>query len=149
MPGQWYSWTCSACSTEWVERAVYASRGDDVYANREAVTYHIGYPDEINSTWGLMNTQGPGAALQRVLAEHAGLDMRQGYLSFDEAMDIYSRTVGLISGADWYHWVGVRGISGSNLWIANSAPGYMGVWDVLSRYDYDRLGGFNCLWAEA
>jgi hypothetical protein len=146
MPGQWYSWTCSACATEWAERACGADRSSDVYANREAVTYHIGYPDQINSTWGLTNAEGPGAALQRVLREHAGVDTQQGWLSFDEAIDIYSQTFGLMSGADWYHWVGVRGVSGSALWVANSAPGYMGMYDYVGRDDYNRLGGFNCLW---
>jgi hypothetical protein len=84
--------------------------------------------------------------LQRVLREHAGLDTEQGWLSFDEAYERYSHTLGLMSGQRMYHWVSVRGISGSNLWIANSAPGYMGVWDMLSRYDYERLGGWSCIW---
>lgn len=144
MPGQLYDFSCSCCATEWVERAVGAGRSDDIYANREAVAYHIGYPQNINPTYGLMD--GTGAQLQRVLAEHAGLQTEHGYLSFDEAYETYSHTLGLISGADWYHWVGVRGVQGSNLWIANSAPNYMGVGDVLSRYDYERLGGFSCLW---
>jgi hypothetical protein len=146
MPGQWYDWTCSACSTEWAERAVGAARSDDIPANREQVVYAIGYPDQINASVGLTNAEGPGAALQRVLRDHAGVEMQQGWLSFDEAYAIYSTTFGLMGGAEFCHWVGVRGVSGSNLWIANSAPGYRGVWDVLSRYDYERLGGFNCLW---
>jgi hypothetical protein len=37
-------------------------------------------------------------------------------------------------------------VQGSNLWIANSAPGYKGIYDVLSRYDFDRLGGFSVVW---
>ena len=53
-PGQLYDWTCSACSTEWVERALGYARGTDVYGNREAVVYAIGYPDQINGTYGLM-----------------------------------------------------------------------------------------------
>src|SRR5207344_2096415 len=112
----------------------------------EQVVYAIGYPDQINPTYGLTNAEGPGAALQRVLRQHAGIDTSQGWLSFDEAYSVYSTTFGLMGGAEWCHWVGVRGVSGSNLWLANSAPGYRGVWDVLSRYDYERLGGFNCLW---
>jgi hypothetical protein len=37
-------------------------------------------------------------------------------------------------------------VQGSNLWVANSAPGYMGIWDSLSREDFNRLGGFNVVW---
>lgn len=144
MPGQLYDWTCSACATEWTERAVWASRGDDIYANREQVVYAIGYPQNINSTYGLMD--GSGSELQRVLREHAGLKTEQSWLSFDAAYNVYSQTLGLMSGANMYHWMGVRGVQGGNLWVANSAPGYRGIWDTLSRYDFDRLGGWSCIY---
>jgi hypothetical protein len=144
MPAQLYSWTCSACSTEWLERAVGHGRGSDVYANRESVVYAIGYPGNINSQYGLMDSS--GSQLQRVLREHSGLNTAHSWLSFDQAYDTYRQAPGLMSGAGWYHWVGVRGVQGSNLWVANSAPGYKGIFDTLSRYDYDRLGGFSNLW---
>ena len=144
MPGQLYSWTCSACSEEWLERACQMPRGDDIYANREQVVYAIGYPSNINGTYGLMD--GSGAELQRVLMEQAGVRSEQSWLNFDQAYEIYSKTPGMMSGAAMYHWLGVRGVSGSNLWVANSAPGYKGVWDILSRYDFDRLGGWSCIW---
>jgi hypothetical protein len=50
-----------------------------------------------------------------------------------------------MSRANWY-WVAIRGVQGSNIWIANSAPGYKGVWDTLSREDFNRLGGFSVIW---
>jgi hypothetical protein len=132
MPGQLYDWTCSACATEWLERAEGMPRGNDVYANRENVVYAIGYPSNINSTYGLMD--GSGSELQRVLA--------------DQAYETYSRAPGLMSGAAYYHWVGVRGVQGGNLWVANSAQGYKGIWDVMTRDDYNRLGGFSCIWVK-
>ena len=144
MPGQLYDWSCAACATEWVERACYAPRSDNVYANREQVVYAIGYPDQINSTYGLM--QGSGVELQRVLWDHAGLPTEHGYLSFDEAMDIYSRTFGLMSGAAYYHWVAVRGVQGDSLWLGNSAWGYKGIYDTMNRQQFNSLGGFSCLW---
>jgi hypothetical protein len=90
---------------------------------------------------------GSGAQLARVLKDY-GQDSLQGYgLSFD---DVYllaqDGTPAMMSGAAWYHWVGVRGVQGSTLWIANSAPGYKGVWDNLSRDDFNRLGGFSVVW---
>lgn len=144
-PGQLYDWTCSACSTEWVERALSSSRSDDVYANREEVVYAIGYPEHINGTYGLMD--GSGSELQRVLLNSTGRFSEQGYLNFDEVYALASAgTPGLMSGAAWYHWVALRGIQGGNLWVANSAPGYKGVYDVLSREDFNRLGSFSVVW---
>lgn len=145
MPGQLYDWSCSACSTEFVERATGNPRGDDTYANRETVVYAIGYPHNINGTYGLMD--GSGEQLQRVLLEQTGRESLQAYLGFD---DVYTLAYGgapmLMSGASWYHWVAVRGVQGSSLWIANSAPGYKGIFDVLGRDDFDRLGGFSVVW---
>lgn len=146
MPGQLYDWTCSACSLEWTKRsASLIASPDDIYASRETTVYEIGYPDNINGTYGLMD--GTGAQLQRVLSDY-GQDSLEGQgLSFD---DVYllaqSGTPAMMSGAAYYHWVAVRGVQGSLLWIANSAPGYKGVYDYLSREDFNRLGGFNVVW---
>ena len=106
--------------------------------------YAIGYPSNINGTYGLMD--GSGAQLQRVLREHAGVETQQNWLSFDQAYAIYSTTPGLGSGGAYYHWVGFRGVQGNNLWISNSAQGYKGIYEQLSRYDFDRLGPWSCLW---
>lgn len=119
-------------------------RGGDIYSNRESVVADIGYPDNINSTYGLMD--GSGAQLQRVLEDIDEIGTEHAWLSFDDAYALYATTPGLMSGQGWYHWVAVRGVQGSNLWISNSAPGYMGIWDTLSAYDYSRLGGFSNLW---
>ena len=145
MPGQYYDWTCSACATEFVERAVQCGRGSEVYGNRELVTYAIGYPSNINPQYGLMD--GSGAQLQRVLKEQTGFDSAQGYLSFDEVYELGAAgTPALMSGAAYYHWVAVRGVQGETLWIANSAPGYKSVWDNLSRDDWNRLGGWSVVY---
>ena len=149
MPGQLYDWTCSACSTEWVERALGCSRGDDVYANREQVVAAIGYPQHINYTYGLMDAS--GTQLVRVLKDQTGLDFMQGdWLGFDDVYALAAEgTPALMSGNAWYHWVAVRGVQGDMLWVANSAPGYKGIYDHLSRSDFQRLGGFNIVWQGA
>jgi hypothetical protein len=139
MAPQVYDWTCSACSLDWLLR----STGADPNSNREKVTYEIGYTENINPTYGLMD--GSGAQLRRVLAEF-GLASNQGWLDFESAYAVASLVPGMMSGSRWYHWVAVRGVLGNNLWIANSAPGYKGVWDILSAYDYNRLGGFSVVW---
>jgi hypothetical protein len=146
MVPQLYSWTCSACSLEWVLRSTgLRSSSGDVYADREAVVYEIGYTDQINPWVGLTNVDGPGRALQDVLASY-GQPSEQGYLDFDSVYQLAQYTTGMMSGQAWYHWTALRGVQGSNLWIANSAPGYKGVWDILSREDFNRLGGFSVVW---
>jgi hypothetical protein len=144
MPGQLYDWTCSACSLEWLKRSTGLITTDDIYGSRETTVYEIGYPDNINPQYGLMD--GSGAQLARVLQDIYGQPTEQGWLDFDEAWDVASVGTGMMSGAAWYHWVAIRGVQGSTIWIANSAPGYKGIYDNLSAYDFERLGGFSVVW---
>jgi hypothetical protein len=145
MPGQLYDWTCSGCATEFIERAVGYARGAYIYTNRESVVYAIGYPDNINGSYGLMD--GSGAQLQRVIKEQTGFDSDQGYPDYDAVYELAAAgTPALMSGAAWYHWVAVRGVQGSSLWLANSAPGYKGIWDTMYRDYFARLGGFSVVW---
>jgi len=143
MPGQLYDWTCSACSLEWVKRATELVVTDDIYGSRETTVYEIGYPNNINATYGLMDAS--GSALRDVLRTY-GQYTEQGWLDFDTVYRIAQNTTGMMSGAAWYHWVGIRGVQGSTIWVSNSAPGYKGIWDNVSRDDFDRLGGFSVVW---
>jgi len=88
---------------------------------------------------------GSGAQLQRVLTEY-GQPSEHDWLDYDTVYQLALGTTGLMSGAAWYHWVALRGVSGEDLWIANSAPGYKGIYDILSRADFNRLGGFSVVW---
>ena len=115
----------------------------DIYTSRESTVYEIGYPQNINSQYGLMNAD--GSALRAVLNDY-GVATDQGWLDFDTAYNIASQTPGMCSGASWYHWVGIRGVQGDTIWVANSAPGYKSVWSNLSRSDWQRLGGFSVVW---
>lgn len=144
-PAQYYNWSCSACALDWVKRALGLVEVDNIFTSRERTVDEIGFPGNINPVYGLMD--GSGAQLQRVLHDNYGQPSNQGWLTFDQAYAIFSQTPGMMSGGAWYHWVGVRGVDGSgNLWVANSAPGYQGVWDTLSRADFNRLGPFSCVW---
>lgn len=106
----------------------------------------IGQPENINPVYGLMD--GSGSQLRRVLANY-GLDSNQGWLTFEQAYAIARKYTGMMSGGAWYHWVAIRGTDvydTPELWIANSAPGYMGIWDSLSKADFQRLGPFSVVW---
>ncbi len=88
---------------------------------------------------------GSGARLQAVL-EGYGQETSQSWIDFDTTYDLAQGTTGMMSGAAFYHWVAIRGVRGDKLWIANSAPGYQGIWDELSRADWNRLGGWSVVW---
>jgi hypothetical protein len=105
----------------------------------------IGEPENINATYGLMDSS--GSQLRRVLDEY-GLPSSQGWLTFDYVYAIAEQTTGLMSGGAWYHWVGIRGTYGSTIWIANSAPGYKGIYDTLSREQFNNLGPFSVVYLE-
>lgn len=139
MEPQLYDWTCSACSLDWVMVATELAEESDRYTT----VMEIGYTQNINPTYGLMDAS--GSALREVLRDY-GQESEQGYLGFDEVYALAQGTTGLMSGAAWYHWISLRGVQGTNLWIANSAPGYKGIYDVLSRQDFERLGRFSVVW---
>jgi hypothetical protein len=115
----------------------------DIYASRQERVYEIGYRDHINETYGLMD--GSGAQLQRVLEEY-GQETSQSWLDFDTAYELAEVTTGMMSGAAWYHWTAIRGVQNGMIWVANSAPGYKGIYDHVGRSDWDRLGAFSCVW---
>jgi hypothetical protein len=140
MASQFYDWTCSACSLDWVKVAT----GMEDASDRYTTTMQIGYTHNVNPTYGLMDAS--GSALREVLRRDYGQETEQGWLNFDEVYDLAQGTTGMMSGAAWYHWCSLRGVQGTNLWIANSAPGYKGIYDVLSRSDFERLGGFSVVW---
>ena len=143
MPGQLYDWTCAACSLEWVKRATELVVTDDIYGSRETTVYEIGYPNNINPRVGLED--GSGSALMAVLQQY-GQPSAHAWLDFDTVYELAKDTTGMMSGGAYYHWVAIRGVQGSNIWIANSAPGYRSVFDVLSREDFARLGAWSVVW---
>ena len=142
MPYQSADWTCSACSLAWVLRAT----AQDTNASEWGMVEAIGTPQNINPTYGLMDSS--GSQLRRVLADY-GLNSDQGWLTYEQLYSVAGAYTGLMSGGAWYHWVALRGRDVSDLgdiWIANSAPGYQGVYDVLTRSDFQRLGPFSVVW---
>jgi hypothetical protein len=146
-PAQYYSWTCSVCSLDWVLKSTGIDPRADltVYESRYETGLQIGYPENVNPTYGLMDAS--GSALQAVLRSY-DQESTSAYLDFDTVYAAAQHTTGMMSGAAWYHWIALRGVSGDALWIANSAPGYKGIWDVLTRADFERLGPFSCVLLE-
>ena len=145
MPGQAYSWTCSVCSATWVLQATATAYQDtDIYDARYAVGERMGYPSCVNPTYGCMSAQ----CVIDTLASY-GLVARQAWGSFDEAFAIARTNTGVINPQGMYHFMGLRGISGSDLWVSNSAPGYMGVDSTLTRERFNALGPVSLIYVES
>lgn len=135
MPAQTADWTCSACSLAWMNRALGIGIGTDEWSAVE----QIGNPANINSTYGLMNAT--GARLAECVTEQ-GAPAFTCWPSWTQAFH-YADVAGLLlGGVGWNHWVVGRFVRGSDIWIANSAPGWLGVNDVLSESMWEQLGPF-------
>jgi hypothetical protein len=132
---QTLDWSCSACSLAWLNRAMGIQLAQDEYA---AVDY-IGDPQNINSTYGLMDAS--GGRLRDCLREQ-GVAAVNGWWTWDQAAQLATGMGLLIGGVGWNHWVGVRKFDGVQLQIANSAQGWMGVYTTLSAGQWNSLGPF-------
>jgi len=145
MEGQAYNWTCSVCSTTWVLQSIgLIDPTIDQYTAREQVGTETGYPNCVNEAYGSMSPQ-------CVIDEFAryGLNAQQLYVTFDQAYAICSQTTGVINPIGMYHYMAIRGVDGNSpgtIWVANSAPGYDGVWDNLSRSAFNNLGPVNLIY---
>jgi len=145
MPPQEAGWTCSACSLAWVLRATGLNPSADEWSavNEIGSGSMCGGSVNITPSVGLCNANGP--ALQDVYARY-GQATQQAWLNFDAVYELAQQTTGQMSGASWYHWVGIRGTDGDAIAVANSAPGYKSIYSTLTRADFERLGGFSVVW---
>ena len=144
MPAQAYSWTCSVCSTTWVLQSTNTAYQDsDIYDARYLVGEEMGIPNCVNPTYGCMSPQCVIDELGRY-----GLVAKQVWCTFDEAYAIARTNTGCINPTSMYHFMAIRGTSGSDIWVANSARGYMGVYDTLSRSQFNALGPVSLVYVE-
>lgn len=99
--------------------------------------------------YGLMDASGAGMAgwLNQEYGEFGYLASNEASVDFDEVADEAAELVHplMIGGRAWCHWVGVRWYDAGRdeLEIANSAGGYMGVGQTLSRAQWASLGAFS------
>ena len=141
------AWDCAACSTAWCLRTVgFTHTEADVIAG-------LG-PSRISPTYGLLDASGAG--LVEYLEEIGVHASNNAAASFDDVVAAAGYQPMCVGGRTWAHWVAVRmggpatGRSADlPLLLMNPAPGYMGVFQVLSRQDFDRLGPFSAVWFES
>jgi hypothetical protein len=140
MASQAYNWTCSICATTWVLNATGTS--DD---GRQTVGEAIGYPSCVNEAYGCMSSQCLIDALYMY-----GLIAKEKWVDFNEAFSIAREHTGLLDSIGMYHYMAIRGVDETgNLWVANSAPGYMGVWDYISRDQFNAYGPWKVIYIES
>ena len=139
-----YPWDCAAASTAWAMTAC----GHP--ATEQEVIAGMGR-HRITPTWGLMDASGAG--IVEYLAEVGITALNDAEASFQEVMDAAGYQPMVIGGREWNHWVGVRMGSAAAgrpelglLALANTAPGYMGVEQLLNQDNFARLGPFSAVW---
>jgi hypothetical protein len=137
MHPQSYEWTCSICSITWVLQSTETAYTDlSSYDARYQTGLTMGYPNCVNETYGCMSAD----CVMQCFAQY-GLVAEQTYCTFDEAYAICSSTTGVINPVGMYHFMAIRGVDEvGNIWVANSAPGYKGIYDGLSRSQFNSLG---------
>jgi hypothetical protein len=146
MPAQAYGFTCSVCSLTWVLQSTdTAHQEDDIYDARYAVGERMGYPDCVNQTYGCMSDQ----CVIDTLASY-GLVARQAYVTFDQAYAIARTCTGTINPQGMYHFMALRGANpDGTIGVANSAPNYCGVDQVLTRERFNALGPVSVIYVES
>jgi hypothetical protein len=136
-----WDWDCSQESAQWCLRS-WGRNPDDDWMESSLIQSGTVTPE-----YGLMDASGAGMAdwFNAEYGEFGYLASNEPSVSFDDvALEAATMQHPLmIGGRAWYHWVGCRGFDGDVLLIANSAEGYMGVTDWLSRSQFEALGPFS------
>jgi len=112
--------------------------------DRETATRIIGYPDCVNETYGLMSAQCMIDAFDK-----QGIIAKQAWVTFEQAYSLCRLYTGVINPIGQYHFMGIRGVENQSIWVANSAQGYMGVWDNLDVERFNALGPVQVIYCES
>lgn len=136
-----WDWDCSQESAQWCLRS-WGRTPDDDWMEQSLQDQGVVTPQ-----YGLMDASGAGMAdwFNREYGEFGYLASNEASVTFDDVAAeaaMLSHPV-MIGGRAWCHWVGCRGYSAGLLLLANSADGYMGVGQTLSRGQWDALGSFS------
>jgi hypothetical protein len=137
-------WDCAAASLTWCLNTIGRTETEaDVVAG-------LG-PARISPAYGLLDASGAG--LVEYLGELGISSECNSSASFDDVLAAAGYQPMLMGGREWCHWVGVRigsplfpSANDQMLALANPAPGWMGINQVITRYEFDQLGAFSAVW---
>jgi hypothetical protein len=140
-------WDCSAASLTWALNAY----GFDI--TEAEVVSGLG-PSRISPAYGLLDASGAG--LVAYLAELGIPAMNNANASWEDLWGAAGFQPMVCGGRAWCHWVGVRMASAAYgngpdnvILLANPAPGYMAIHQVLEYADFQSLGPFSAVWFPA
>jgi hypothetical protein len=140
-------WDCSAASLTWALNA-YGYQIDEA-----AVVAGLG-SSRISPTYGLLDATGGG--LVDYLSELGIPAMNNPQADWHDIWGAAGYQPMVIGGRAWCHWTGVRMASDAFgagpehiLLLANPAPGYMAIHQVLEQIDFQSLGPFSAVWFPA
>lgn len=135
------SWSCSIRSVTWCLKSL--GIATDAATMQDAM---VG-AGLVSPEQGLLD--GSGGALAAFLREGWGLTVEHmPHASWAGLQACAGSGPIALGGHGWNHWVAVRrrGIDEAHLAIMNPADGWMGVHQLLSSSDFDRLGPFSALY---
>jgi len=136
-------WSCSQDAAEWALWA-YGRHPSDDWMEQSMIDVGV-----INPSVGLCDASGSGLAnwLTTEYGEFGYVATHQNPVSFSDLAEEASTLQHPImaGGRAWCHWTGIRGYDPANdlLLLANPAPGYRGIYQTLSRDQFDQLGPFS------
>jgi hypothetical protein len=137
-------WDCAAASTAWaLQAAGLAYTEADVVAG-------LG-PTRISPAYGLLDASGAGL-VEWLGSIGVGAD-NDADATWQEVLDAAGHQPMVMGGRAWCHWTGVR-IASTTLRadlpeivaLANPAPGYDGIGQLMYPLDFQRLGSFSAVW---
>lgn len=141
------SFTCSIRTTQWM----LASLGINVAAD---VLYDRMVPELVTPEDGLLNRNGYGEGVERVLKEYLPATYhprvkRFETLTWPQALSMAGRGPLGLGGRGWAHWSPASDLSPNGLVIANTVSGgWGGVLTNMTEADWVRLGPFGAVWVD-
>lgn len=137
-------WDCAAASTAWALQAC-----GRPYTEAEVVA-GLG-PTRISPAYGLLDASGQG--IVDWLASIGVTAESNPSATWSDVYYAAGHQPMIMGGRAWYHWTGVR-ISPSALGrpdtdalaLANPAPGWMAVHQLMLPEDFEQLGAFSAVW---
>lgn len=133
MPRQQRDWDCSAAATAWMGRSLGWGW------NELDVAYEFALAGIATPQVGLLDGTGAGIVRWLSLQPFSATNERASWSSVNE---LTGQCPIIMGSTRYYHWIGVRSGDGSRLYLANSAPGWAGVWQEMNRATFDRFGDF-------
>lgn len=141
MPQQQVDYDCSAASTAWFGRSIGWGWTE------MNVLWEFSRAGIISPAWGLLDATGAGIVSWLALQP---LQATNGHLDWTTMTSLSGGGPLIMGGASFNHWIGVRQLlSDQVVSVANSARGWMGVYDTLNESQFAALGPFNGVWLSA